>query len=178
MLKVRRILRDYQDAESVNSLLAPAGFVDDRTFVTQAGSVGVMYRLSGADYECLDHAQRRDIVHRFEAALRRFDEQFRVYQYLRKRRIKPLVAARCAHRLADEAIQRHVHYVDGRRDALFELELFVVLVYERNCTRPATSTRLLGLIRETRQALRHWLSTNATIGVLEDELDRAVARLF
>ena len=78
MLKLRRILRDYKEADSLNSLLAPWAFVDDQTFLTKAGHVGLTYRLAGADYECLEHAQRRDIVHRFEAALRLFDEQFRV----------------------------------------------------------------------------------------------------
>jgi hypothetical protein len=56
-------------------------FVDDGTFVTKAGDVGVVYRLKGQDYEGLDHAQRRHVVHRFEAALRLLGERSRVYQY-------------------------------------------------------------------------------------------------
>ena len=48
----RRILRDYQEAGSLNSLLALWGFVDDHTFLTKAGHVGVVYRLAGVDYEC------------------------------------------------------------------------------------------------------------------------------
>ena len=73
-MKMRRILRDYQDAGSVNSLLALWGFVDDETFLTKAGDVGLVYRVACADYECLEHTQRRDIVHRFEAALRPLDD--------------------------------------------------------------------------------------------------------
>src|SRR5436309_1895280 len=106
MLKVRRILRDYQDAGSVNGLLALWGFVDEQTFLTKAGYVGLVYRLAGADYECLDQTRRRDIVHRFEAALRLLDESCRVYQYLCKRRIEPIASAPCGQRLAHEAIQR------------------------------------------------------------------------
>ena len=82
MLRIRRILRDYEDAGSLNSLIALWGFVDDHTFLTKAGHLGLVYRLAGVDFECLDHAQRRDIVHRFEAALRCLDESCRVYQYL------------------------------------------------------------------------------------------------
>lgn len=70
MLKVSRILKGYDSAGSVNSLLAPWGFVDEETFLTKAGHVGIVYRIDGADYERLDASQRRDIVHRFEAALR------------------------------------------------------------------------------------------------------------
>ena len=41
MVSVGRILRDYRDAGSVNGLLALWGFVDDTTFLTKAGHVGV-----------------------------------------------------------------------------------------------------------------------------------------
>src|SRR5207244_10639148 len=68
MLNLQRILRDYREAGSVNSLLAVWGFVDDHAFLTKAGHVGIAYRLSGCDYECLDPQQRGDMVHHFEAA--------------------------------------------------------------------------------------------------------------
>src|SRR6185503_14916696 len=114
VLKMSRILRDYSDAGSVNSLLALWGFIDEDTFLTKAGHVGVVYRLAGLDYECLDQAQRRDVVHRFEAALRLLDENCRVYQYLCKRRIDPIEAASCRQRLAQEAIQRRTAYLNAR----------------------------------------------------------------
>ena len=82
MLTHRAIRRDYDAAGSVNALLALWAFVDDSTFVTKAGDVGLVYRLYGQDYEGLDHAQRRHVVHQFEAALRLLDERSRVYQYL------------------------------------------------------------------------------------------------
>lgn len=95
MVKLSRILRDYREAGSVNDLLALWGFVDDTTFLTKAGHVGVVYRLGGIDYEGLTHAQRNAVAHRFEAALRLLNEQCRVYQYLMKRVIEPIVAAPC-----------------------------------------------------------------------------------
>jgi hypothetical protein len=70
VLRLSRIIRDYDEAGSVNSLLTPWGFVDDETFITKAGHVGMVFRLTGVDYECLDVNTRRDVVHRFEAALR------------------------------------------------------------------------------------------------------------
>src|SRR6266550_953816 len=63
------ILRDYREAGSVNGLLALWGFVDDTTFLTKAGHVGVVYRVRGVDYEGLSHGQRQTLAHRFEAAL-------------------------------------------------------------------------------------------------------------
>ena len=43
MLSVKRILRDYEDAGSVNSLISLWGFVDDAAFLTKAGHVGIAY---------------------------------------------------------------------------------------------------------------------------------------
>src|SRR5437763_1229616 len=80
-----RILRDYEEAGSLNGLLALWGFVDETTFLTKAGHVGVIYRVRGIDGEGLTHGQRGAVVHRFEAALRLLDERYRVYQYLVKR---------------------------------------------------------------------------------------------
>ena len=45
MLKVKRILRDYQEAGSVNSLVALWGFVDEETFITKAGHVAYGMRV-------------------------------------------------------------------------------------------------------------------------------------
>ena len=59
MVRLGRILRDYRDAGSVNGLLALWGFVDDTTFLTKAGHVGVVYRVRGVDYEGLSHPQRQ-----------------------------------------------------------------------------------------------------------------------
>lgn len=176
MLKISRILRDYEDAGSLNSLLAPWAFVGD-AILTKAGHVGFVYRLAGVDYECLDHPQRRDIVHRFEAALRLLDERYRVYQYLLKRRIDPVASERCRHRFVDEAVQGRAAYLNGRRNELFGLELIVVLMFEAVSAQPKTSTRLAGLWRDPRTAARNWLSATQTLSMLEADLDAALAQL-
>ena len=115
MLSVKRILRDYKDAGSVNSLISLWGFIDDAAFLTKAGHVGIAYRLRGIDYEGLTHAQSAAIVHRLEAALRLLDEHWHVYQYVVKRTIPPVTAATCSQPVANDAIQERVAYL--KRDA-------------------------------------------------------------
>ncbi len=176
MVSLQRIVRDYREAGSVNSLLALWGFVDDVTFLTKAGHVGMVFRLAGVDYECLDDAGRRAAVHRFEAALRVLDEHCRIYQYLCKRRIDPIEAAVCDDPIVNEAIQQRVAFLNARRDELYEVDLYLVLVYEGIRTRP-TSTRLEGLFRNPQQALREWLSTETVFRLVEDDLNRAVVQL-
>ena len=176
MLSLRRILRDHHDAGSVNSLMAIWGFVDDHTFITKAGHLGLVYRVSGVDYECLDQDQRRDVVHRFEASLRLLDESCRVYQYLCKHRIDAVPIAKCHQPVVDDAIRRHVEHVNARRDDLYEVALYLVLVYEGFHARSRTSTQLRGLWHHPRRALREWLSTTTTTTLIEGELNRAVAQ--
>ena len=116
MVRLRRILRDHQEAGAINSLLALWGFVDDTTFLTKCGHVGVVYHLRGQDAEGLTHAQRRSLVHQFEAALRLLDEHCRVYQYVVKQTVDLFVAPACRRAIAHEALQRRTDYLNERRD--------------------------------------------------------------
>ena len=176
MLKVSRIIRDYEEAGSVNSLLAPWGFIDDEIFITKAGHVGLVFHLTGVDYECLDVTARRDVVHRFEAAVRVLDEHCRVYQYLFKRRIDPIEAAVCADPVANDAIQRHAAFLNERRHELYEIDLYLALVYEGWQGRGA-STRFQDVVRHPREAFRRWLSSAAVLSLLEGDVDRTVEHL-
>jgi type IV secretion/conjugal transfer VirB4 family ATPase len=175
MVSIARILRDYRDAGSVNGLLALWGFVDDTTFLTKAGHVGVVYRLKGVDYEGLTHAQRRALVHRFEAGLRLLDEHCVVYQYLLKRTVDPFVADTCAQPIANDAIQQRIAYLNGRRAELYDLGLYLVLLYQASVVR--RTSWLERLWHAPTQAFREWLSTRDALRLLESELDRSVATL-
>ena len=104
MVRVARILKDFRETGALNSLIALWGFVDETTFLTKAGAVGVLYRLQGVDFECLDHPQRQAIVHGLEQALRQLDESFRVYQYLIKRPAPVVAAAPHPHPVVEEAV--------------------------------------------------------------------------
>src|SRR5258707_3653995 len=167
-----RIFRDYREAASVNSLLALWGFVDDTTFLTKSGHVGVVYRVRGVDYEGLSHAQRQALAHRFGAALRLLDERCRVYEYLVKRPINPVIAAPCAQPIVHEAVQARAAYLNGRRDHLYDLGLYLVVMYEGGDT-GRTSTRLRNLWRAPTKAFHDWLSSSHTCALLESELGQS-----
>src|ERR1700681_2319594 len=130
MVRLSRILKDFRETGALNSLIALWGFVDDTTFLTKAGAVGVLYRLQGVDFECLDHPQRQAIAHRFEQALRQLDETFRVYQYVVKRPSRLVACAAHAQPIVNEALQRRAAYLASKADTLFELELYFVVLYE------------------------------------------------
>lgn len=176
MVRLSRILRDYSDAGGVNTLLPLWGFVDGATFLTKAGDIGIVYSLRGVDVDGLTHAQRRAVTHRMEAALRQVDERCRVYQYLVKRTVDPFVAPLCAEPVAQEALCRRAGYLNEHRLDLFQLAQYVVLLLEAP-TRAQTSTKLQGLWREPREAVRRWLSTHHALRLIEADLDAALNRL-
>jgi type IV secretion/conjugal transfer VirB4 family ATPase len=175
-MNLARILRDYRESGSLNTQLAVWGFVDDRTFLTKAGHVGVAFRLKGVDYEGQTHAQRRTLVHRFEAALRLLDERYRVYEYAIKRTADPIVSAPCAQPVANEAIQRRTTYLNERQADLYDLTAYLVLLYE---TPPSSRarTRRRRIWGAPKDALRSWLSVDGVLNILEEDLDRAIAAL-
>ena len=177
MVRVGRILKDFRETGALNSLIALWGFVDETAFLTKAGAVGVLYRLQGVDFECLDHPQRQAIVHGFEQALRQLDESFRVYQYLIKRPAPVVTAAPHAHPVVDEALRRRTAHFAAKREALFELELYVAVLYEGAVTRPSWSGRLRSFAASPAAAIREHLSVRTATTVLADQLTRAVAHL-
>ena len=117
-------------------------------------------------------------MHRFEAALRLLDERCRVYQYLIKRTVDPFVAAPCASRSRNEAIQRRARLPQRPPSASCTTStLYLVLLYEApTAPRPARGFGTSGARRAT--PLRdlavdrpHRCASSKT------ELDRAIATL-
>jgi type IV secretion system protein TrbE len=177
MVRIPRILKDFRETGALNNLIALWGFVDDHTFLTKAGAVGVAYRVKGVDVECLDHPQRQALAHRFEQALRQLDESFRVYQYVIKRPAPPVTAAPHPHPVVHEALARRTAYFAAKADALFALELYLVILYEGGVHRPSWRGRLRDWAPSPGTALRERLSAHAVATVLSDHLTRAVAYL-
>jgi type IV secretory pathway VirB4 component len=177
MVRVSRILKDHREAGSVNALLALWGFVDEHAFLTKAGALGVVFRVEGADYECLDHSERRVIAHRFERALRQLDESFRVYQYLIKRPTQPLVSSGHANPVVDAALKARAVYFTAKADSLFELELYIVVLFEAWAHRPSPLARISQFVRSPRTALRETGSVDGMARVMEHGVGRALAFL-
>jgi type IV secretion system protein VirB4 len=177
VVRLARILRDYDDAGGLNELISLWGFVDDHVFLTKAGHVGLVYAVRGVDYERLTHQQRQALVHQVEAGLRMFDERCRLYQYVLKRAMDPVVPASCRMPVANEAIQRRAAYLNARRQQLSDIRLYFVVLYEApHVARRATALRRLW--QRPRAALRGWLSSDATVRLLESELDQAIGTLY
>src|SRR5207247_8128357 len=85
VIRLSRILKDYQDAGALNTLVNIHAVVDEHTFMTKSGHLLTVLRTPGVDYECLDPSQLDQIARRYESTIRIFDDRFRLYQHLLKR---------------------------------------------------------------------------------------------
>src|SRR5438477_563484 len=164
MVTLGRILKDYRDTGSLASALALWGFVDEHTFLTKAGAVGVVYRIAGADFECLDHPERQAIARRFEQALRQLDETCRLYEYLIKRPAAPITAASHGDPIVHEALQRRATDLKARADALYEFDLYFVVLHESAALTPNRWNTPLG------GWIGRGLSAGATTGACSSDL--------
>jgi len=170
MIRLDRIVRDYREAGALNELIALWGFVDDSTFMTKAGDVGVVFSMSGPDATGLTHEQRQRMTHQVESALRLLNERVRVYQYFIKEQAKPFAPAKSGRAVAAEAFERRTSYLNGRRSQLFTVTQYLVLLLEHD--------RLSAVHRSFRQlcaspieAIREALKENKVEEIL-DFLDR------
>jgi type IV secretion system protein VirB4 len=93
----------YRDSKAAHCEVQPCAFIDDGIFVTKSASVGIALKFLGPDSECLDPADLRDVVQRFDAATRLFPTSCRIYQYLIKRRLREIPHAPVAGITRDRA---------------------------------------------------------------------------
>ncbi|MGC1544216.1 MAG: hypothetical protein WA772_07775, partial [Candidatus Acidiferrales bacterium] len=85
MRKLKQIFKNYQETGSLPEQVNLYGFIGPEVFLTKSGETGVVLEVRGVDYECLDQAAIDALTKRLESALKLFDENCRLYQYLFKR---------------------------------------------------------------------------------------------
>jgi type IV secretory pathway VirB4 component len=147
MYRLECIHRHYKDTGALHSRVNLFGFWDQETFITKTGDPGLVLRVAGADYESLDHAARDHVVKRFEAAVRSFDETIRFYQILVKGNASPVTTSAHPNPLIQSAMEQRTAFLDSRADQLFRLEIYFVLIGERD-HKKASASSAIGRVRD------------------------------
>ena len=70
MLRLNRVHKIYDQAGSFNEQVNLFGFIDDQVFLTKSGDTGVIVRVGGVDYECLDSTSVDTLTKRLESAFK------------------------------------------------------------------------------------------------------------
>jgi type IV secretion/conjugal transfer VirB4 family ATPase len=128
VLNLKRILKNYQEMGSLNAMINLFGFVGPHVFLTKSGEVGVVLEMEGVDYECLEASAVDVLTKRLESALRLFDENYRVYQFLFKRNRQTIPHSFCGKPIVDAAIRDRVAYFEEKSESLFSLSIYVVVL--------------------------------------------------
>ncbi len=178
MVKLNRIVKDYRESGAVNTFVNLFGFVDEQVFLTKSGEVGLVLKVQGRDYECLDALELNHLTRRFEAAVRSFDPNFRLYQYLIKRD-----SARIPHhesydnRVVQEAVLSRAEYLEGKAEQLYTLDIYFVVLYEGFRQQAGVVHKLKALRSNPLTAIGSLFSSEKAVFLLEDQIDRARAAI-
>ena len=130
MLKLARIIKNFEEAGALNAQLNLYGFIGEQVFLTKSGELGAVLEVRGVDYECLDGASIDGLTKRLESALRLFDENYRVYQYLFKRNNPDIPYKLYGNDIVDAAIRNRIGYLKGKAQKLFSLSIYYVVLFE------------------------------------------------
>src|SRR5712664_4450957 len=121
MLKLSRVFRNYSETGSLNEQINLYGFIGPHVFLPKSGEVGVILEVRGVDYECLDAASIDGLTKRLEAALKLFDENYRVYQYLFKRNNETIPYKLYGNPIVDSAIKNRIAFLGSQADKIISL---------------------------------------------------------
>src|SRR5260370_25873556 len=181
MLRLARIVKNYQEGGAFNGQIDLYGFLSDQVFLTKSGELGVILEVRGVDYECLDGSSVDALTKRLESALRLFDENYRIYQYLFKRNNPGIPYKLYGNAVVDAAILNRIRYLESKSDKLFSLSLYYVVLFAGSRT-ARTITSLLAEIperpRDAFSELRASFSTQKQIVFEDRELSRAESILL
>jgi type IV secretion/conjugal transfer VirB4 family ATPase len=130
MLRLQRIFKNYGETGSFNEQVNLYGFIDSHVFLTKTGDLGVILEVSGVDFECLDSNALDGFTKRLESALKVFDNNYRIYQYLFKRNNEAIPYKLYGKPIVDTAIKNRVAYFAGKSETLFSLSIYYVILFE------------------------------------------------
>ena len=167
MVKFKPFLKTYNASGSLNSLLAPAAFIDEYVFLTKSNQLGVMFSLSGIDDECLTRGTLESYTKQVDRAFRGFSERFRIYQYVVKQDRATIDQSEFFPSDAvQETVRARKEYLQSKGSGLYTLELFFVVLYEPEGISD-------GMLAGTMRALRKRdFSTKKVLRVIAEELGK------
>ena len=180
MLKLSRVFQNYEDTGSFSGQINLYGFIGSSVFLTKSGEVGVILEVRGVDYECLDGAAIDGVTKRLESALKLFDENYRVYQYLFKQNNERIPFKLYGDPIVDTAVKNRIAYLGSKADTLFSLSIYCVVLYKGFEATAKLTEALAEFTKNPRRAigdLRAHFSSQKRIVALGREVSTAEAAL-
>ncbi len=180
MFRLAHALRQSREAGSLNERINLFGFIDDHTFLTKSGDVGVVLAVRGVDYECMDANGIDNCTKRLESAFKILDDRCRIYQYLFKRNAPDLPHQTYPNPVVSAAIESRIAYLEGKADSLYALDIYFVVLFEASQAKEAVLRTFSTPGRKKNRAWRElqaFLSTQKQVLLLQDDIHDAQAAL-
>jgi type IV secretion system protein VirB4 len=130
MLSLKHIVKNYKETGALNENISVFGFIDESTFITKSGDIGMLLEVEGVDYECLDTKETDNLTKRLESGFKLFDPKFRVYQYLFKTNNPPIPFRPVANEVVQAAVETRLQYFRAKAADLYSLNIYYVILYE------------------------------------------------
>ncbi len=181
MLRLNRIFKNYKETGSFNEQVNLYGFIDQHMFLTKTGDLGVVLQVHGVDYECLDGNTLDGLTKRLESALKLFDENYRVYQYVFKRNNETIPYKLYGNPVVDTAIKNRIAYLASKADTLFSLSIYYVVFFEGFRYRRTLGSALLEFPKHPAKALGELsaqFSARKQIVLIDREISKGQASLL
>jgi type IV secretion system protein VirB4 len=175
MLRLSKIVKNYKETGSLNENVSVFGFLDDHVFLTKGGDAGVVLRVEGVDYECLDYKQTDELAKRVESALRLLGPQFRVYQLLFKSSGETIPSGTHNNPVVKQAVDERTAFFEKKAGELYSLRIYYVILYEGVKHQVKLSRSLVGLTSEPKQALgelKGFFSRNKQTVLVGDSIEK------
>ncbi len=180
MLRLAKILKPWNEADSFPAHINLYGFWNESAFLTKSGDLGMVLRVTGVDYESLDYDKQESAVKRLEAALKNFSPGFHVYQYLFKTNNPEIPFAHYDHPVVQTGQDRRRQHFEEKADRLFEIEIYYAIVIEGSRSKTGVGTALKHLLNNPAiglNELRAQFSNRGMKVLLRAEIERDLGRL-
>ena len=175
MHRTKDISKDWQEAGALMAQINLYGFWDGHAFLTKTGDLGSVLRVSGVDYESLDHAGRDYTTKRLEAALRSLDDKARLYQIF-FRHDRPQVESREYNSpLVRAAVEQRMAHLDSRADELYSIEMYWVVMVDGAYAKTNLAHALTQLPKDPAGSLKEMralFAGNKQGTMLSDQIER------
>src|SRR6185437_14309451 len=180
MLRLDRVIKPWKDAAALCDHINLYGFWNETAFLTKSGDLGMVLRVTGVDYESLDHAQQEYAVKRLESALKLFGPSFHVYQYLFKTNHPHIPFARYDDPIVQTGQDRRQQFFQEKSDKLFEIEIFYCILIRGARSKTGVGAALAEMFRDPAggcNELKAQFSGRGMKTLLRSQIERDYARL-
>ena len=180
MFRLDKVIKPWKESAALNDHINLYGFWNETAFLTKSGDLGMVLHVQGVDYESLDTAGQEYAVKRLESALKAFGQGFHVYQYLFKANRPEIPFANYDDPLVEAAVEQRRRFFESKRDNLYQIEIFYVVLLEGARSKRGIGTAIARLFSDPSGAigeLQAQFSNNSVKTLLRLQIETDLARL-